>query len=121
MGAEGHCRSKVVDGIAVAEYFKENFPDQYKLLTEVHITHSSRNNLYTTEGAPRNIHDPTQKGFPFELVHTHPVIELDSNGRVEKVVQSETNMSPSWKPMNTGSRFVKTSASSSTLTGHRAR
>lgn len=88
--AEGHCRSKVVDGIAVAEYFKVNFPDQYKLLTEVHITHSSRNNLYTTEGAPRNIHDPTQKGFPFELVHTHPVIELDAQGRVEKVVQSET-------------------------------
>jgi alpha-ketoglutarate-dependent taurine dioxygenase len=88
--AEGNCRSKVVDGIAVAEYFKENFPDEYKLLTEVHITHSSRNNLYTTEGAPRNIHDPTQKGFPFELVHTHPVIELDANGRVEKVVQSET-------------------------------
>jgi len=88
--AEGHCRSKVVDGVAVAEYFKENFPDQYKLLTEVHITHSSRNNLYTTEGAPRNIHDPTQKGFPFELVHTHPVIELDAKGRVEKVVQSET-------------------------------
>jgi len=88
--AEGHCRSKVVDGVALAEYFKDNFPDEYKLLTEVHITHSSRNNLYTTEGAPRNIHDPTQKGFPFELVHTHPVIELDDNGRVAKVVQSET-------------------------------
>merc|ERR1719159_997024 len=88
--AEGHCRSKVVDGVALAEYFEENFPDEYKLLTEVHITHSSRNNLYTTEGAPRNIHDPTQKGFPFELVHTHPVIELDAQGRVVKVVQSET-------------------------------
>jgi alpha-ketoglutarate-dependent taurine dioxygenase len=88
--AEGNCRSKVVDGVALAEYFKENYPDQFKLLTTVHITHSSRNNLYTTEGAPRNIHDPTQKGFPFELVHTHPVIELDEQGRVEKVVQSET-------------------------------
>lgn len=88
--AEGNCRSKVVDGVALAEYFKENYPDEYKLLTTVHITHSSRNNLYTTEGAPRNIHDPSQKGFPFELVHTHPVIELDENGRVEKVVQSET-------------------------------
>lgn len=88
--AEGHCRSKVVDGVKLAEYFKENYPDQYKLLTTVHITHSSRNNLYTTEGAPRNINDPTQKGFPFELVHTHPVIELDTHGNVEKVVQSET-------------------------------
>jgi len=88
--AEGHCRSKVVDGIALAEYFRENFPDQYKLLTEVHITHSSRNNLYTIDGKSRNIKDPTQKGFPFELVHTHPVIELNADGRVEKVVQSET-------------------------------
>lgn len=88
--AEGNCKSKVVDGVALAEYFKENYPDQYKLLTTVHITHSSRNNLYTTDGAPRNINDPTQTGFPFELVHTHPVIELDAEGRVEKVVQSET-------------------------------
>jgi alpha-ketoglutarate-dependent taurine dioxygenase len=88
--AEGNCRSKVVDGVALAEYFKENYPEQYKLLTTVHITHSSRNNLYTTEGAPRNIHDSSQQGFPFELVHTHPVIELDADGRVEKVVQSET-------------------------------
>jgi len=88
--AEGKCRSKVVDGVALAEYFKHNFPDQYKLLTTVHITHSSRNNLYTTQGAPRNIQDQTQKGFPFELVHTHPVIELDETGRIEKVVQSET-------------------------------
>jgi len=88
--AEGHCRSKVVDGIALAEYFRENFPDQYKLLTEVHITHSSRNNLYTLDGKSRNINDPNEKGFPFELVHTHPVIELNADGRVEKVVQSET-------------------------------
>jgi len=88
--AEGSCLSKVVDGVALAEHFRENFPEQFKLLTTVHITHSSRNNLYTTEGAPRNINDPTQKGFPFELIHTHPVIELDANGRVEKIVQSET-------------------------------
>lgn len=88
--AEGSCRSKVVDGVAVAEYFRDNFPEQYKLLTEVHITHSSRNNLYTLDGKSRNIHDANQIGFPFELVHTHPVIELDANGRIEKVVQSET-------------------------------
>jgi alpha-ketoglutarate-dependent taurine dioxygenase len=88
--AEGHCQSKVVDGVALAQYFKDNFPHQYELLTTVHITHSSRNNLYTIEGAPRNINDPSQTGFPFELVHTHPVIELDADGKVVKVVQSET-------------------------------
>merc|ERR1711948_172128 len=27
---------------------------------------------------------------PFELVHTHPIIQLDEEGHVEKVVQSET-------------------------------
>jgi len=105
--AEGNCRSKVVDGVAVAEYFKENFPEQYKLLTEVHITHSSRNNLYTTEGAPRNIHDPSQKGFPFELVHTHPVIELDANGRVEKVVQSETKRGVSALPFDVYDKYME--------------
>jgi hypothetical protein len=109
--AEGHCRSKVVDGIAVAEYFKVNFPDQYKLLTEVHITHSSRNNLYTTEGAPRNIHDPTQKGFPFELVHTHPVIELDAQGRVEKVVQSETKRGVSALSYDEGRKSTRQNSS----------
>merc|ERR1712193_27762 len=97
----------VVDGIALAEYFRENFPDQYKLLTEVHITHSSRNNLYTIDGKSRNIEDPTQKGFPFELVHTHPVTELNADGRVEKVVQSETKRGVSAVSYDEYDRFIK--------------
>jgi len=89
--AEGSVRSKVCDGLALAEYVREHHPEAYRLLTTVNITHSSRNCLYTKDGAPRNVKDPgAPEGFPFELVHTHPVIELDSKGRIEKVVQSET-------------------------------
>merc|ERR1712193_73425 len=50
---------------------------EFKLLTTVAITHSSRNNLYTPDGAPRNVSDSTAQGSPFGLVHTHPVIQLD--------------------------------------------
>lgn len=88
--AEGSCQSKVCDGVALAEYMREHHPEEFKLLTTVAITHSSRNNLYTPAGAPRNVADPTSHGWPFELVHTHPVIELDAEGQVEKVAQSET-------------------------------
>jgi len=88
--AQGNVRSKVCDGLALAEYVKTHHPHAYELLTTVPVTHSSRNCLYTPEGAPRDVNDKTTSPAPFELVHTHPVIELDSNGRVEKVVQSET-------------------------------
>jgi alpha-ketoglutarate-dependent taurine dioxygenase len=88
--AEGSCQSKVCDGVALAEYMRDHYPEEFKLLTTVEITHSSRNNLYTPDGAPRNVADPTTKGSPFELVHTHPVIQLDARGQVEKVAQSET-------------------------------
>jgi alpha-ketoglutarate-dependent taurine dioxygenase len=82
--------SKVCDGLAISEYMKEHHPEAYKLLTEVHVTHSSRNNLYTRDGGPRNIQDPNSVGVPFELVHTHPIIQLDANGQLEKIAQSET-------------------------------
>jgi len=88
--AEGNVTSKVCDGYALAEYLREHYPDAFKLLTTVEITHSSRNTLYTREGAPRSVKDSSTRPMPFELVHTHPVIELDSNGLVQKVVQSET-------------------------------
>jgi len=88
--AEGSVRSKVCDGLALAEYVREHHPEAFKLLTEVNMTHSSRNVLYTREGAPKNVKDTTSRGAPFELVHTHPVIVLDDEGQVQKVVQSET-------------------------------
>jgi len=60
------------------------------MLTTVDLTHSSRNTLYTREGVPRSVYDKTTVASPFELVHTHPIIVLDAEGVVEKVVQSET-------------------------------
>jgi len=88
--AEGSVRSKVCDGLALAEYVREHHPEAYKLLTTVEMTHSSRNTLYTREGAPRSVYDQSTAPAPFELVHTHPIIQLDADGHVEKVVQSET-------------------------------
>jgi hypothetical protein len=80
----------VCDGLAIAEYVKEHHPEAYELLTKVHITHSSRNNLYTREGNPIDPTDPNSKGDAFELCHTHPILGLDEKGRLDKVVQSET-------------------------------
>jgi len=88
--AEGDVRSKVCDGLAIAEYVKEHHPEAYEMLTKVHITHSSRNNLYTREGQPIDPTDPNSKGDAFELVHTHPILVLDEKGRLDKVVQSES-------------------------------
>jgi len=88
--AEGSVRSKVCDGLALAEYVREHHPEAFKLLTTVEMTHSSRNTLYTKEGAPRSVYDQSTEASPFELVHTHPIIQLDDEGLVEKVVQSET-------------------------------
>jgi hypothetical protein len=84
--AEGDVRSKVCDGLAIAEYVKEHHPEAYELLTKVHITHSSRNNLYTREGNPIDPTDPNSKGDAFELCHTHPILGLDEKGRLDKVV-----------------------------------
>jgi len=88
--AEGSVTSKVCDGLALAEYVREHHPDAFRLLTTVEMTHSSRNTLYSREGAPRSVYDQSSSPAPFELVHTHPIIQLDEDGLVEKVVQSET-------------------------------
>jgi len=88
--AEGSVRSKVCDGLALAEHVRLHHPKAWKLLTTVEMTHSSRNTLYTREGAPRSVYYKGSAPAPFELVHTHPIIQLDADGQVEKVVQSET-------------------------------
>jgi len=86
--AQGCVTSKVCDGLALAEAFREMHPEEFRLLTTVQLTHSSRNCIYSKTGAYANaaMADSAQ----FELVHTHPVIELDADGLLEKVVQSET-------------------------------
>jgi gamma-butyrobetaine dioxygenase len=105
--AEGSVRSKVCDGLALAEYVKEYHPEAYKLLTTVEMTHSSRNTLYTKEGAPRSVYDQSTSPAPFELVHTHPIICLDAEGQVEKVVQSETKRGVSALPYEVYGPFME--------------
>jgi alpha-ketoglutarate-dependent taurine dioxygenase len=105
--AEGSCQSKVCDGVALAEHMREHHPKDFELLSTVAITHSSRNNLYTPNGAPRDVSDPHAQGSPFELVHTHPIIQLDSNGKIEKVAQSETKRGVCALPFDEYESFMK--------------
>lgn len=92
---QGDVQSYVTDGLAVAHYIKEHYPDDFELLTTVQVTHSFRNKLYTESGAYKNIaaeddhQDPTD---PYEVCHTHPVIILasDGTGDIERIAHSET-------------------------------
>jgi len=101
--AQGHVRSKICDGLALHNYMRENHPEEYKLLTTVNLTHSSRNNIYSKDGAYAQREDGSAT---FELVHTHPVIQLDANGDLEKIVQSETKRGVSALPFETYDKFM---------------
>lgn len=92
---QGGVASYVTDGLAVAEYIETHHPDEYTLLTTVPVTHSFRNRLYKASGAYRDLAappDPADPVDPYEVCHTHPVIELsaDGSGRIERIAQSET-------------------------------
>eukprot|EP00933_Yihiella_yeosuensis_P038224 TRINITY_DN32174_c0_g1_i2.p1 TRINITY_DN32174_c0_g1~~TRINITY_DN32174_c0_g1_i2.p1 ORF type:complete len:639 (-),score=111.95 TRINITY_DN32174_c0_g1_i2:261-2177(-) len=103
--AQGSVHSKVVDGLAVAEYLKENHPEDYELLTTVNITHSSRNNIYARNGL--YMRDTQDEAATFELVHTHPVLVLDKDGHLEKIVQSETKRGVSALPFDVYERYME--------------
>jgi len=107
--ARGSVRSKVVDGLMVAEYLRQHHPEDYELLTKVSVTHSSRNNIYAKSGVyrrdARDAHDA--EGFSFELVHTHPVLTLDKDGLLEKVVQSETKRGVSALPFDVYDKYMQ--------------
>jgi len=101
--AQGHVKSKVCDGLALHNYMRDNHPEEYKLLTTVNLTHSSRNNIYGKDGSYKQ----REEGCAiFELVHTHPVITLDANGDLEKIVQSETKRGVSALPFDTYEKFM---------------
>lgn len=104
--AQGHVTSKVCDGLAISQYFKENHPAEYELLTTVNVTHSSRNTIYSKKGSYRTDMSPNDEGAVFELVHTHPVIQLDANGAFEKVVQSETKRGVCALPFDDYDRYM---------------
>jgi len=102
--AQGYVKSKVCDGLALHNYMRDNHPEEYKLLTTVNVTHSSRNNIYGRDGSYKQ--GSQLGGYIFELVHTHPVITLDANGDLEKVVQSETKRGVSALPFETYEKFM---------------
>jgi len=104
--AQGSVVSKVCDGLALSNYMKENYPEDYKLLTSVHLTHSSRNCIYSKKGSYR-ADDQNDEGATFELVHTHPVIQLDAEGLLEKVVQSETKRGVCALPYDKYDRYME--------------
>jgi len=103
--AQGHVTSKVCDGVALSNYMRDNHPEEYKLLTSVHITHSSRNCLYAEDGSYKA--NACMDSAAFELVHTHPVIEVDSNGDLVKVAQSETKRGISAVPFDVYEKYME--------------
>mmetsp|Transcript_74096 Transcript_74096/g.131008 ORF Transcript_74096/g.131008 Transcript_74096/m.131008 type:complete len:570 (+) Transcript_74096:56-1765(+) len=104
--ARGSVSSKVCDGVALANYMKENHPEDYELLTTVQLTHSSRNCIYAKNGAYRRDANGGD-GASFELVHTHPVLTLDKDGHLEKVIQSETKRGVSALPFDIYPRYME--------------
>lgn len=76
------------------------------MLTELHVTHSSRNTLYTQDGTPRSVTDANTAPNAFELVHTHPIIRVASDGMVEQVAQSETKRGVSALPYDVFHEFM---------------
>jgi len=104
--ARGSVTSKVCDGVAVANYMREHHPEDFKLLTTVNVTHSSRNCIYAKSGGYRR-DSPDGDGASFELVHTHPVIQLDKDGNIEKIVQSETKRGVSALPFDIYERYME--------------
>lgn len=105
--AKGAVTSKVCDGLALSQHLKEQYPEEYELLTNVQVTHSSRNTLYTTEGKSRNVRDASSQPNAFELVHTHPIIRLGPGGDFVQVVQSETKRGISAIPFHKFDAFMK--------------
>jgi len=101
--AQGSVRSKVCDGVALANYVKEHHPEEFELLSTVQLTHSSRNGIYSKAGAYCN---DTKDAAHFELVHTHPVLQLDADGHLEKVVQSETKRGVCALPFDVYEKFM---------------
>jgi len=66
------------------------------MLAKVNVTHSTRNSIYTKDG--RYNRESNTRGYTFELAHTHPILCLDEDGHLSKVVQSETKRGVSALP-----------------------
>ena len=94
--ARGSVTSKVCDGLAVAEYLRQHHPKDFEMLSKVNVTHSIRNSIYAKDGGYNR--ESNAGGYTFELAHTHPILCLDEDGHLSKVVQSETKRGVSALP-----------------------
>jgi len=103
--AQGSVRSKVCDGVALTDVFREQYPEEFRLLATVQLTHSSRNGIYGKHGG-YCADGAGSDAAHFELVHTHPVIELDEDGCLTKVVQSETKRGVCALPFDMYEKFM---------------
>lgn len=108
--AQGTVESKMCDGLALTDLFRKMHPEEFELLATVQITHSSRNRIYTKDGKYSAEEAKTNNGqldpYTFELVHTHPVIELNAEGLLEKIVQSETKRGVCALPYDKYEKFM---------------
>jgi len=103
--AQGSVRSKVCDGLALTSAFRKQYPEAFHLLATVQLTHSSRNSISAQNGAYCS-DSSAANAKHFELVTTHPVIELDADGCLEKVVQSETKRGMCALPFDVYDKFM---------------
>ena len=86
--AQGSVRTKVCDGLAVANELRRTDPEAFDLLSTVHFTHALRTVHYDARGD--YCHLGAQHDGVFEDCHTHPILELGADGEVAKVIHSET-------------------------------
>lgn len=88
--AQGSVRTKLSDGLAIANHIKEHHPAAYEILTSVEVTHTSRTHAPDLEGVSASaVHHHPLKAVTFELVNPHPIIKLDADSNVERVLMSE--------------------------------
>eukprot|EP01084_Bolivina_argentea_P167515 290716_1 len=86
--SQGDVMSKICDGLAVAKYIKEYYPNEFNLLSTINATHSVRNVLVSKEGILRQTLN-NDNVSDFEGVQTHPIIQIDNNNNIKRIAHSE--------------------------------
>eukprot|EP01084_Bolivina_argentea_P167514 290715_1 len=86
---KGDVISKVCDGLAVAKYIKEYYPNEFNLLSTINVTHSFRNVIYSKDGDLRTTLGNNNVS-EFETIQTHPIIQIDNNNNIKRIVHSES-------------------------------
>jgi alpha-ketoglutarate-dependent taurine dioxygenase len=91
--ALGSVNTVITDGLAVAEYMRENYPEHFDMLSKVPITHGFCNMLYSKDGKSRNVMTSTfdpYRDAAFEVSNTMPVIKLNPDKSIAQISHSES-------------------------------